>query len=283
MIMNLHLRTRALLAALVACVAAAHPAAAQTPGALELAGQLFERTGLGAQLEPLAAQFQEGVQQNRGKLPDELLAALAEAGRLSYAVPALRTEIVPLIARKLNAADTKQVLAWLDAPLGRRVTMAETESGAMSDDKLQAWLEGEKGKPASPRRERLIADLLTAGNAIEIGANFIEAMSLGIAVGMDAAQPAEKRLGIAVLRERLRAYMPPDKLRANLSATMPVMYGYTYRAISDPDLAAYLKFNQSPLGTRYNKALADAVAEALTHASVRVGELVQSGPGKKQI
>jgi hypothetical protein len=269
---------------LVAALAAfSHPAAAQSPQALELAGQLFEQTGLGAQLEPLAAQFQEGVQQNRGKLPEDLLAALAEAGRESYAVPAMRAEIVPLLARKLDAADTKQVLAWLDAPLGRRVTAAETEPGAASDDKLQAWLEGEKGKPAAPQRERLIAELLTAGNAVEIGANFIEAMSLGIAVGMDAAQPAEKRLGIAALRERLRAYMPPDKLRANLSATMPVMYAYTYRGISEADLAAYLKFNQSPLGTRYNKALADAVAEALTHASVRVGELVQSGPAKKQI
>jgi hypothetical protein len=277
------MRTPVLCLLLAALGALAQPAAAQSPEALELAGQLFERTGLGAQLEPLGAQFQEGVQQNRGKLPEDLLAALAEAGRASYAVPALRAEIVPLIARKLNAADTKQVLAWLDAPLGRRVTMAETDAGTMSDEKLQAWLEDEKGKPASAARERLIADLLAAGNAIEIGANFIEAMSLGIAVGMDAAQPAQKRLGIAVLRERLRAYMPPDKLRANLSATMPVMYRYTYREIPDADLAAYLKFNQSPLGTRYNKALADAVAEALTHASVRVGERVQSGPAKKQI
>jgi uncharacterized protein DUF2059 len=281
--MTMKIRTRALLAALAACAALAHTAAAQTPEALELAGQLFERTGLGAELEPLAAQFDEGVRQNRGKLPEDLLEALSEAGRKSYAVPAMRADIVPLIARKLNAADTKEVLAWLDRPLGRRVTAAEIAAGTMADEKLQAWLEGEKGKPASPQRERMIADLVAAGNAVEIGANFIEAMSLGIAVGMDAAQPAEKRLGIMALRERLRAFMPPDQLRANLSRTMPVMYGYTYREVSDADLAAYLKFNQSPLGTRYNKALADAVAEALTHASVRIGELVQSRPAKKQI
>jgi hypothetical protein len=275
------IRVAAMLAALTAF---APPALAQAEDTLELAGRLFERAGLGVQLQSLPEQFAEGVAQNRGELPDELIAALAEAGKKSYAPAALRAEIVPALAKKMPAGDLKQVIAWLEGPLGRRVTLVEESSSSqMTPEAMQEYFEREKENPASAKRAKLIADLGTATNAAEIGASLIEAMSLGIAVGMDAAQPAEKRIGIATLRERLRAVMPPDKVRANMAASLPGMYGFIYRDISDADLDAYLKFNTSPLGKRYNDAVTEALAEALTHASVRVGELVQAGPKKKQI
>jgi hypothetical protein len=263
---------------------AAFAAHAQSPESLELAGRLFERCGLAVQLQSLSREFEQGVAQNRGKIPDELAAVLADAGKISYAVPALRTQIVPLFARKLKAADLKRVLAWLDGPVGRRVTLAEEgASGRMTQEVMQAYLEGEKAKPPGAKRVRLLADLAAALNAAEIGASFIEAMSLGIAVGMDAAQPEEKRIGVAGLRARLRAAMPPEKLRADMNAALPAMNGYTYREIGDADLAAYLKFNRSAVGKRYNQALTEALAEALVAASVRVGQLVQTAPEKKRI
>lgn len=269
---------------LTALTAFAPPAHAQSQETLELAGRVFDRCGLAVQLQPLSAQFEEGAAQNHGKLPDELIAALAEAGRKSYATAALREEFVPSLAKKMPDADMKQVLAWLEGPLGRRVTLAEErESSQMTQEAMQAYFEREKSKPASATRAKLIADLGKATNAAEIGASLIEAMALGIAVGMDAAQPAEKRIGIATLRERLRAVMPPEKVRANMRASLPGMHGFIYRDISDADLAAYVKFNTSPLGKRYNQAVSEALAEALTHASVRVGELVQAAPQKKQI
>ncbi len=273
-----------LTATLLTLALLASPAHAQSKDALDLASRLFERCGLAVQLEPLAGQFEQGVGQNRGKIPDEVLAALADAGKISYAVPALRAQIVPLFARKLKAEDMKRVLAWLDSPVGRRVTLAEeSASGHMTDESLQAFLEREKAKPSSARRVKLLADLAKATNAAEVGASFIEAMSLGVAVGMDATQPVEKRIGVAGLRKRLRAAMPPDKLRAEMNASIPTMNAFTYREIGDADLAAYVTFNTSPLGKRYNQAVTETLAEALTAASVRVGELVQSAPEKERI
>jgi hypothetical protein len=148
---------------------------------------------------------------------------------------------------------------------------------------MQAYFESEKLKPANPQRAKLIADLVAAVNAVEIGATLIEAMSLGIAVGMDSTQPVEKRIGIANLRARLRAVMPPDKLRVAMSASIPAMYGFVYREIGDVDLAAYVKFNNSPLGQRYNQAMTAALTAALARASVQVGEIVQGVPGREKI
>jgi hypothetical protein len=275
------IRLAGLLAALAAFVPPAH---AQSKETLELAGRLFERAGLAVQLRSLPADFEQGVSQNHGKIPDEVIAALVEAGKKSYAVAALREEIVPVLAQKMPAADMKQVLAWLNGPLGRRMTLAEEgASGHMTQEAMQAYFEREKSKPANPKRAALIAELGATTNAAEIGATFMEAMALGIAMGMDAMQPVEKRIGVATLRARLRAVMPPDQIRANMSASLPAMYGFTYREVNDADLAAYVKFNGSPLGKRYNRAVTEALGEALTHASVRVGELVQAAPEKKPI
>jgi hypothetical protein len=271
------------LAAALAVVAfAAPPCRAQTP--LDLAERLYERAAIAAQLRPVAAQFAQGLEDYRGKMPDEAVAALAEAGKRAFAEEALRGEIVAEIARSMKPEDIAGTLDWLDGLPGRRVTLAEAAAAAsMGEETVQGWLEADRRKPPHPKRDGLIAELIRTTKAVEIGAGFIEATSLGIAVGMDATLPVEKRIGVAGLRLRLRETMPPDKLRINVAAMLPPMYGYVYREVSDADLAAYARFTGSPLGLRYGEAVSGALIGALTRASVRVGEKLPATPEKKAI
>ncbi len=184
------------------------------------------------------------------------------------------------LARKLTVADLRHALAWFDSAAGRRVTLAEESAAAHMTEEA---LERGKSKPASPKRALMLADLAAATAAPENGADLVEAMALGLAVGIDATRPAQQRLGTAKLRERLRAAMPTEKLRAELRASLPAMLGFTYRNVSDADLAAYLAFNSSLLGNHYNYAVRESLGEALARATVRVGELVQSALEKKRI
>jgi hypothetical protein len=241
----------------------------------DLAGRLYLSAGLDAQVRSIPGEFAQGVEDYRGQAPEEVIAALADAGRKGFAPEALREEIVGTLAQKLTASEMKEAVAWLESEVGRRLIGAEESAvGNLSKKNLDAYLALERGKPAAPGRDALLAELIRETNAVEIGASFIEAISLGIAVGMDATQPAEKRIGVAGLRLRLRAAMPPQRLRADLNATLPAMYGYMYRSIGDADLAAYVRFNGSSLGKRYNDAVTAAFVQALTRASVRVGEMI---------
>ena len=268
--------------AILALALAAPSVLAQTP--LELAGRLYERAAIAAQLAPIPAQFAQGLEGYRGKIPDEAIAAMAEAGRKSFAEEAMRGEIVADIAKTMQAEDMRKTLDWLDGLTGRRVTLAEAGAAAdIGGEAMRAWLESDKGKAQRPARDKVMAELIRTTRAVEIGAGFIEAVSLGIAVGMDATQPVEKRIGVAGLRARLRQAMPPDRLRADVAAILPPTYAYVYRDVSDADLAEYVKFSGSPLGSRYSEAVAAALAGALTRASVRVGEKMPAVPDKKQI
>jgi hypothetical protein len=224
-------------AALAATAILSVPATAQTP--LELAGRLYERAAIAAQLAPIPAQFAQGLEPHRGKMPDEVIAALVEGGKKSFAEEALRGGIVADIARKMKPDDIVKTLDWLDGLVGRRVTLAEAGAAAdIGTDAMRAWLESDQGKAQRPERDKKIAELIRTTRAVEIGAGFIEAVSLGIAVGMDATQPVEKRIGIAGLRARLRRAMPPERLRADVAAMLPPIYAYVYREVSDADLTA---------------------------------------------
>ena len=268
--------------AILALALAAPPVLAQTP--LELAGRLYERAAIAAQLAPVPAQFEQGLAGSRGKIPDEVIAALVQAGRKSFAEEALHGEIVADIAKRMKAEDIRKTLDWLDGLTGRRVTLAEASAAAeIGGEKMRAWLDSDKGKAHRPERDRMIAELIRTTRSVEIGASFIEATALGIAVGMDATQPVEKRIGVAGLRARLRQAMPPGRLRADVAAMLPPMYAYVYRDVSDADLAGYVKFSGSPLGQRYSEAVATALGGALTRASVRVGEKMPDVPDRKQI
>jgi hypothetical protein len=270
------------LAGALAVLALSAPAPAQTP--LELAERLYERAAIAAQIQPIAGQFVQGLEEYRGSVPQEAIAALAEAGRKSFAEGALHGDIVAALARQMSADDMVKTLDWLDGLAGRRVTLAEAAAaGSVTKANVEAWLEAEKDKPPRPARDKAIAELIRGTRAVEIGAGFIEATSLGIAVGMDATLPAEKRIGVAGLRMRLRAAMPPERLRAEVAAMLPPMYAYVYREISDADLDAYVRFSVSPLGSRYSEALAAALVGALTRASVGVGEKLPNLPDKKKV
>jgi hypothetical protein len=273
-------RLAAALAA-IALALAALPTRAQTPR--ELAERLYERAAVAAQLAPIPGQFAQGLELQRGMVPDEVIAALVEAGKKSFAEDVLHGEIVSDIAKKMKPDDIAKTLDWLDGRVGRRVTLAEASASAsIGTEEMRAWLESDKAKPR-PEREGMIAELMRSTRAVETGAGFIEAMSLGIAVGMDVTQPVEKRIGVAGLRSRLRAAMPPQRVRRDVAAMLPPTYRYVYREVSDADIADYVKFSASPLGQRYNEAVSAALVRALARASVRVGEKVPAAAEKQQI
>lgn len=280
-------RARGLLRAALACCAlaalgAGAPAPAQTQEALDAARRLVVSSGLAVQLQAVPGQIQREVEQLRGKVPDETVNALGEASLKGFQPAGLQEDVSRVLAEKMPLADMRKIIAWLETDLGRRITRAEEQAAhQMTPESLRAHIEGTKRTPPSRKRAEMIAALMKATKAVESTANAIESIGLGVALGIDAMQPAQNRLGPANLRRRLREAMPPAQIRQEVSATLPAIFSFTYRDVSETDLAAYLAYSRSAIGVRYNDSVMGALAEALARAGVRVGQLVDEELKKK--
>ena len=261
------------LAALAALTAAA-PMHAQD-NAAAVARQLVVRSGLAVQLRSVPKGFEQQMKELKGQLPDSIYASMQRAGREAFNPEALQAEIETSLPARLSVPEMRKALAWLDTEPGRRVTRAEETSSATIDSAaLQRYAEQSKGKPPSAQRKKLLQDLIEATASVESAASLIEATSLGVAIGMDSTQPVQKRAGAAKLRAELEKAMPRDQLRKTLGASLPGLFAYTYREVSDKDLASYLAFLRSAGGKKYNDAMLEAYTQAVVAASVRMGQLV---------
>ncbi|HKX37568.1 MAG TPA: hypothetical protein VJN20_02820, partial [Burkholderiales bacterium] len=240
-----------------------------------VARRLVVRSGLAVQLRAVPKGFEQQIAQLRGQIPDTVYASLQRAGKEAFRPEGLQAEIERSLPEKLKLAEMQKALAWLETQAGRRVTLAEEASSATLDEaSLKKYAEQSKGKPVSARRRQLLQDLITATAAVDSTANLIEATSLGVAIGMESTQPVQKRAGVAALRAQIQKAMPRDELKKTLAASLPGIYAYTYREVSEADLAAYLAFLRGADGKKYNDAMVEAFSQALVAASVRMGQLV---------
>ena len=266
--------TRAIACLPLALALLAPAAQAQSDEAGATAHRLMIRSGVSVQLRGFAAQIENEIKQNPARLDGQLIAALAAAAKEAFRAELLQQDMTQRIARKLTVADMKAALAWLETPVGRRVTLAEELASAASDGKsLGAYLERLETAPLPEKRKELVAELMASTHAVRAVAAIQEAIALGVALGMDSMQPREKRAGETALRQRLRQAMPPEKVQAALAQQLPLVYAYTYRELTDADLSAYLAFLKSSPGKRYQDGMLGAFVEGLGRASMQVGEL----------
>jgi hypothetical protein len=264
----------AVVAVLTALVApAAH---SQSKEALQAAQRLVVSSGTAEQLKFMPKHFEPELELSRGVIPAPLIAALGEAVKQSFVPEVLQEDITRTLAGRMALADMKEAIAWLETPAGRRVTRAEiSASSTITPQALQAYADALKRRPPTARRSKLIADLVIATRGIEHTANLTEGVALGIAMGMDATQPVQNRQSVRTLQEKLRSSLPPEELRKSLADAVPGMYGYMYRGVGDADLGAYLEFNRSALGTRYNEAVMEAFTGAMLRAALRMGPAIE--------
>ena len=152
----------------------------------------------------------------------------------------LQQDITARVAKKLTVGDMKVALAWLDTDVGARITRAEEAASGSMDATRLAELLTAYNEAASGRAPEAH---LRSDRGHRRGARrgpVAETMALGIALGMDSLQPQERRVGQQGCGPILA--MPADKLQAVFAQQLPISYAYTYREISDADLAAYVGF-----------------------------------------
>lgn len=252
------------LLAAVVCFGQAHAA---SPGAAAKISRLMEASGINYSLRQLPLSMVAGFDTGqREPLPANVRAALREAVLQGFQPAPMLENVHGKLAGTLTEKQIDDSLAWLEAPLGRRITTLENAaSEPAAVPKMQAYVETLQKQPVSPARTRLIEVLDRAIGAQEAMLNFAEATVLATALGINAAQPRQQQVAPDLLQKEVKAGMP--EMRKQLGQMVTGVLLYTYRSLSDKDIEAYIQFAKSASGAAYHKSAVASVNDAMVDGS----------------
>ncbi len=257
------LRALPLVLAMLLCVAAAHAA---SPHAARI-DRLMEASGINHSIGQVLPGILGGLDETRQPMPAQVRAALRDAAMQSFrSAPMLETFRARL--GTLSAAQVDDALRWLDTPLGRRITALENaaaEPGAAA--KIEAYVQSLQTKPAPAGRVRLIEDLNRATGAQDVMNDIMEAILLGSALGVNAAQPRERQVPAEALRKQIKSGMPEVQRQTEQFVMSSMLY--TYRPLADSDIETYIRFARSPSGAAYQRIGTAGLRDALLAAVAR--------------
>lgn len=259
-------------AAALALVAAG--AVAQDTGGL--ARQLMVRSGLDRQLEAYPALVQAGMEESRARsgLSDDRFAELKEASVKAFDPAALKRVVQRELARRLAPKDIEAALAWLDAPLGRRITQLEEQaSTAEAFAAMQAWAGALRPGDLAEARIAQARRLDRAIKATEFSVSSARNSQLAIIAAMTATLPAADQRqaldAVVAAFEQNRA-----QIRASAEQQTVMSMLYSYRALGDAELDRYIAFAESAAGRKYHAAALEALDQAIVEASRDAGRII---------
>ncbi len=268
---------RTLLIALMTALLLPAMALGQTPDAGQL-DKLYLKSGLADLVDQIPAGVQAGFAQAFSRDPDSSLTPQQQKiihARipLVYSSDDMRPGIIDVLAAKLTAAEVESVLEWLDSPLGRKCTALESASAAPEALlAMQTYADELQQSPPPPERVALLGELARAVKAAENAVEVVINTQLAVAAGISAMLPAEQRKPLHVIRNEIEQFRP--QITAAMQNQTAIAFLYTYRDLNEDEIQQYIDFARSELGVRYHAAASDAIQQALTAGSLKLGAMI---------
>ncbi len=251
-----------------------------------LVQELYVKSGLEKQMEqiPLTVQagFDQAVQgEDRSqKLPKNIEATIRGLAPEAFAPESLKKVVLPDLKEHLTVPEIKQVLKWLDSPLGKECTRLEeaasTPAGLTEMERYGAKL---KNSPPTAQRLNLIRKFDAAVKATESNVEIAVNIQIAIALAINATLPVQQQKPLKEIAREVERIRP--EIEADMRTQTLVSLLYTYRSLSEAQMRHYLEFVKSPAGSKYQRVSTAAVKKAIIDGSIRLGKAV--GEAMKQL
>lgn len=241
--------------------------------------RLLQRSGIEHFLEALPQQVGEGLAAAIAEDPDgtALLAdsvqSLQDSANTTFASGQLAPVIRQVLERRIDADVAREVLAWLDSPLGTRLTLLENVASSPDFPRqLEAYMRTLPDNPPAAERLELLQELDRAANITESGIEVVLHMQLALVVAVVETLPEQQRPTIAELLQSLESERPAIEQMLKQVSLSSLLF--TYRDVSDADLQQYIAFLGSPAGKLFQSSLIEGLDLALIQAVRRWGNEV---------
>jgi Domain of unknown function (DUF4124) len=238
----------------------APPAQAAVPAAT--LDELLEASGLRVQLAGLTVRLAAELRPPEGRVSSHDLATIQRVVATTLAADRVYRLVRDEAARNADTTTLRAQAAWLVTPLGRKVAALERrDTGVEADARFAAFTKSLAANPPSPRRRELIERLDWVSGASEVSIEIVAAVTGSVARAAAAAAPPTLRAPAHHIERRVtevRARAAESIRESTLAAML-----YTYRDLSDDELAQYVTVESSDLGRAYNRLMRRALVRVL--------------------
>ena len=263
-----------------------------------LAMELYVKSGLQIQLQDspqviinsLDKQkeiiFSKNLDSEKRSEMNEYFNNLNQIAEVVYDAQNLKKTFLDFFENELTIIEAKQILNWLDSPVGLKCTKAEevyTETTKMSE--YNAFVIKLKKNPPMEKRTKIAERFIRANDMIDRSVDLLTNMQLAQTIALVYALAPENEETLLLAKKRIEEAKP--RIRRNLEIIMVSRILFIYQDITDSELEQYIDFLETPIGTKYTNISSDAYDVAFTRASYefgeKVGELLKSKKDKTQI
>ncbi|MCB1924954.1 MAG: DUF2059 domain-containing protein [Gammaproteobacteria bacterium] len=238
--------------------------------------ELMRKSGIAHLLDGFASQVEEGFASALAEDPQvgALLGGaereLRESAREVFASHLLTADMQQTLAQHLSTEQADETIAWLDSPLGQRITALENASTTTAyAEGLAAYAANLADQPPAQRRLALLGQLDQAANVSESSVQIVLHMQLALALAVAETLPEQERPTAAQLLQQLESERPAIEQQLRQYSLLSLLF--TYRDVADDELEQYIGFLMSPPGAAYQAAALRGLDVTLTRAVRRWG------------
>jgi len=172
----------------------------------------------------------------------------------------------------MSLQDIEAVLAWLNSPLGQKITALEIQ--AASPQALAATEAQFSTLAQNAARVALLEKFNDATKMVEYTTILSEKMQTSVVKAFIRNGASVKKVSLQALQVDLAKNR--SRLRKNIAHEIKMSSLYTYQSLTDAEFKQYIDFLQSPLGQKYHTATIIALSQITAQAGERFGQLLMS-------
>jgi len=245
-----------------------------------LTRELMVKCGINEQVENVPektmAEVRECFKRNEtilGKMSDQVVTDINAIIDRSFNPDTIRAILAEYIESQMSSDDMRSVIAWLDSPLGLKLTAIEkTASTPESYRAMVEYVPTLKQRPDYDERLKLVQEIDASVKATELIVDRMINMQIITLTALGSAFPSMSLPPEQTMRENF------DKNRQEITNAIgreiALSIFFTYRDVSKAELKEYIRFMKTDYGTRYHNVIQEGSNKAYTFCGKKFSEAV---------
>lgn len=229
----------------------------------QLINDIFTLAGISATLEQLPTLLSATFDSLLAQKPDdkETITQLKNIMTNGMAPQTMQNSAHDYLRQQFDDKELSYIQQQLSSPLAKKMTALETSVNEPdSRDKIIAYAQSLEQNPPSEARINLIAELVSASNALEASLALRTEFFRGFIGATTLLDPVDKRSSQQQIDSQIDSLR--EKMHEPIAQEIILTFFYMYRSLPDAELSDYIALYQQPQMARFNVELNNAIAQA---------------------